>query len=60
MDQATKVRGLFVHPGQVDEVTARFPQIARFKVQITRREHKDEMTFLIELRGEDDQSYKLK
>jgi phenylacetate-CoA ligase len=60
VDQATKVRGLFVHPGQVDEVAARFPQIARYKVQITRREHKDEMTFLIELRGEDDQSDKLK
>ncbi len=60
VDQATKVRGLFVHPGQVDEVAARFPQIARYQVRITRREHKDEMTFLIELRGENDQSDKLK
>ena len=60
VDQATKVRGLFVHPGQADEVASRFPQIARYQVLITRREHKDEMTFLIELRGEDDQSDKLK
>jgi phenylacetate-CoA ligase len=60
VDQATKVRGLFVHPGQVDEVAVRFPQIARYQVRITRREHKDEMTFLIELRGENDPSDKLK
>jgi len=49
VDQATKVRGLFVHPGQAGEVVARFPQIARYQVLITRREHKDEMTFRIEL-----------
>ena len=60
VDQATKVRGLFVHPGQADEVVSRFPQIARYQVLLTRRAHKDEMTFLIELRGEDSQSDKLK
>jgi phenylacetate-CoA ligase len=60
VDQATKVRGLFVHPGQADEVASRFPEIARYQIRITRREHKDEMTFLIELRGEDSQSDKLK
>lgn len=60
VDQAAKVRGLFVHPGQVDDVAARFPQIARYQVRITRREQKDEMTFVIELRGEEDKSDKLK
>jgi phenylacetate-CoA ligase len=60
MDQATKVRGLFIHPGQVDDVAARFPQIARYQVRITRSAHKDEMTFVIELRGKDDASEKLK
>ena len=59
-DQAAKVRGLFVHPGQVDDVAARFPQIAMYQVQITRREHKDEMTFVIELRGEEGPSDKLR
>ena len=49
VDQATKVRGLFIHPGQVDDVAARFPQIAGCQVRITRSAHKDEMTFLIEL-----------
>jgi phenylacetate-CoA ligase len=59
-DQAAKVRGLFVHPGQVDDVAARFPQIARYQVRITRREHKDEMTFMIELLGEEGPSDKLR
>jgi phenylacetate-CoA ligase len=56
VDQATKVRGLFIHPGQVDEVAARFPQIARCQVRITRSAHKDEMTLLIELTRKADQS----
>jgi phenylacetate-CoA ligase len=60
VDQAAKVRGLFVHPGQVDDVAARFPQIAKHQVRITRREHKDEMTFVIELRGEEGPSNKLR
>ena len=60
VDQATKVRGLFIHPGQVDDVAARFPQIARCRVRITRSAHKDEMTFLIELTGEEGQSDKLR
>ena len=60
VDQAAKVRGLFVHPGQVDDVAGRFPQIATYQVRITRREQKDEMTFVIELRGEEDKSDKLK
>ena len=51
-DQATKVRGLFVHPGQVDEVASKHPQIAKYQVVLTRREHKDEMTFRIELKEE--------
>jgi phenylacetate-CoA ligase len=28
-DQTTKVRGMFVHAGQVAEVVKRFPQIAK-------------------------------
>ena len=52
VDQATKVRGLFIHPGQVDEVASKHPQIAKYRVVVTRREHKDEMAFLIELKEE--------
>ena len=40
----TKVRGLFIHPGQVDAIMAKHPAIDRAQVVVTRKEHKDEMT----------------
>lgn len=60
VDQATKVRGLFVHPGQVDEVASKHPQIARYQAVITRKEHKDEMTFRAELKEDRPQPETLK
>jgi phenylacetate-CoA ligase len=49
IDQVTKVRGLFIHPRQVDEVASRYPVIDRVQVVVTREENKDVMTFRIEL-----------
>jgi len=60
VDQVTKVRGLFVHPGQVDEVASKHPKISKYQVVVTRKEHKDEMTFRIELEEEALQPEKLK
>jgi phenylacetate-CoA ligase len=60
VDQATKVRALFIHPGQVDEVASKYPQIAKYRVVVTRKEHKDEMAFLIELKEEISQTEKLR
>jgi phenylacetate-CoA ligase len=60
VDQATKVRGLFVHPEQVNEVVSKHAQIGNYQVVITRKEHKDEMTFRIELKEEVPQPEKLK
>lgn len=60
VDQATKVRGLFIHPGQADEVVSKHPQISKVRVVVTRREHKDEMTFQVELKEEVSQPEKLK
>jgi len=60
VDQVTKVRGLFIHPGQADEVVSKHPQIEKYQVLVTRKEHKDEMTFRIELREEVSQPEKLK
>ena len=48
-DEVTKVRGMFIHPRQADEVVARFPAVARCQVVVTRREHQDELTFTVEL-----------
>jgi len=59
VDQATKVRGLFVHPGQVDEVASRYPQIAKYQMVIKRKEDKDEMIFRIEFKEDILQAQKL-
>lgn len=48
-DEVTKVRGMFVHPRQVDEVTARVPGVARAQVVVGRREHQDTLTLRVEL-----------
>ena len=48
-DEVTKVRGMFIHPRQADEVVARFPEIVRYQVMVTRTGHQDEMTFQVEL-----------
>ena len=51
IDQATKVRGTFVHPFQTDGLMARFPEVFKYQVVITRNQDNtdDEMTFLVEL-----------
>ncbi|MBW1712912.1 MAG: AMP-binding protein [Deltaproteobacteria bacterium] len=49
IDQATKVRGTFVHPWQTDEVVARHPEVFRYQVVVTREDHADLMTFWVEL-----------
>jgi phenylacetate-CoA ligase len=47
---AVKVRGMFVHPAEVDRVIARHPEAARYQVVITRSGHTDEMVVRVELR----------
>ncbi|UCF86220.1 MAG: AMP-binding protein, partial [Desulfobacteraceae bacterium] len=44
IDQATKVRGTFVHPWQADEVISRYPDVFKYQVVVTRENHKDVMT----------------
>jgi phenylacetate-CoA ligase len=60
VDQGTKVKGLFIHPGQVDEVASKHPEMAKYQVLVTRSEHQDEMTFRIELKEEISQPEELK
>jgi len=47
---AVKVRGMFVHPRQTDEAMARFPQVARYRILVTREGVRDMMTVQVELR----------
>ncbi len=40
-DQAAKVRGLFVHPGQVREIARRHPEIGRIRLIVGREQDRD-------------------
>lgn len=43
-DQTTKIRGMFVHPGQVAQVAGRFPEIKKARLILTGRIGEDVMT----------------
>jgi phenylacetate-CoA ligase len=45
---AVKVRGMFVHPRQVDEVLGRFPEVQHCQLVVTRAYHRDELTIRLE------------
>ena len=47
-DQTTKIRGLFVHPGQVDEIVRRFAQVVRARLVVTGKLANDVMTLQVE------------
>ncbi len=59
-DQLTKVRAVFVHPGQADEVARRYPNIEAYHVVVTRERDQDIMTFQVELKDEKVDEEKLK
>lgn len=44
---AVKVRGMFLHPRQLEQLMAGFPEVARWQAKITRQEHKDFLTLRI-------------
>ncbi len=60
VDQVTKVKGVFIHPSQTDQLMGRYPEIGNYQVVITRGDRGDEMTFHIELETEDIDREKLK
>ena len=47
-DQTTKVKGMFVHPGQVAEVARRHPTLGRVRLAVTRADEQDAMTLSAE------------
>lgn len=52
VDQVTKVRAMFIHPSQVDQVIDRNQEVARCRVVVTHQNHQDEMNFQIELKDD--------
>lgn len=47
-DQTTKIRGMFVHPGQVADVARRFPEIVKARLVVTGEMANDVMTLQVE------------
>jgi phenylacetate-CoA ligase len=47
-DQTTKVKGMFVHPGQVAEVARRHPELGRVRLAVTRSGEQDAMILSVE------------
>ena len=47
-DQTTKIRGMFVHPKQVDTVAKRFPEVARARLVVSGEMANDVMTLKVE------------
>ena len=47
-DQTTKIRGMFVHPGQVAEIIKRFPDILKARLVVTGEMANDQMTLQVE------------
>jgi len=47
-DQTTKVRGMFVHPGQVNDVLKRFPQLGKGRLVVSGEMADDRMTLNVE------------
>jgi len=47
-DQTTKIRGMFVHPAQVDAIAKRFPEVARARLVVTGEMANDAMTLKVE------------
>ena len=47
-DQTTKIRGMFVHPAQVDAIVKRFPEVARARLVVSGEMAADAMTLRVE------------
>jgi phenylacetate-CoA ligase len=51
-DQVTKVKGMFVHPSQVQRVIDTFPEIVRGRLLVERLQDQDLMTLEVEMKEE--------
>ncbi|MGA0570338.1 phenylacetate--CoA ligase family protein [Variovorax sp. VNK109] len=50
-DQTTKIRGMFVHPGQVADIARRFPEVLRARLVVSGEMASDLMTLKVEAQG---------
>ena len=50
-DQTTKIRGMFVHPGQVADIARRFPEIVKARLVVSGEMANDVMTLKVEAKA---------
>ncbi|HDM78732.1 MAG TPA: phenylacetate--CoA ligase family protein [Deltaproteobacteria bacterium] len=50
--KSVKVRGMFIHPGQVQRVMDNFDEVANFQLVVKRREQRDELLMKVEVKSE--------
>jgi phenylacetate-CoA ligase len=53
-DQTTKVRGMFVHPGQVDQVVKRFPEVVKARLVVSGEMANDQLHLHVETAQDSD------
>ena len=53
MGEAVKIRGMFVHPMEVEDVVSKIPGISKFHVICTHEKMKDIVTAKLELESDD-------
>ncbi len=49
--EAVKVRGIFLHPHELDSAVRRHPQVRRYQAVVSRRDHQDELVVRVEAEG---------
>ena len=52
-DQTVKIRGMFVHPGQVADIARRFPEVLKARLVVSGEMANDSMTFQVEAASAD-------
>ncbi len=50
-DEVTKIRGMFVHPSQLDAVMAEIPEVSRYQLVVRRKGFEDDLTLRVETRA---------
>jgi phenylacetate-CoA ligase len=50
-DDVTKIRGVFVHPSQLDAVMSETPEVSRYQLVIRRKGFEDDLTLRVETAG---------
>ncbi len=48
-DDVTKIRGMFVHPGQLDPVMAEIPEVTRYQFVVRRKGFEDDLSLRVEV-----------